>query len=66
MLVVLRNHGLVRLLVMHALTQLQVPWAQFLEMTEEEVAVVVVAREEELEGLEGKESTSTAITSREE
>jgi len=54
------NH--VRLLFMHAVTQLKVPWAQFLEMTEEEVASVIDAREEEPEELEGKELASLAGT----
>ena len=65
LLAILTNHRLVPLLVMHALTQFQVPWAQFLEMMEEELETVITAREEEPEEL-GEEPTSPASSAGEE
>lgn len=44
---VLTNHGLVKLLVVHALSQTSVAWPQSTELAEEELAAMIPAREEE-------------------
>lgn len=46
---VITNHGLVQLLVTHAIARFQIPWEIFWESTEEEIATIIVAREETLE-----------------
>ena len=51
-LVVINHHGLVQLLVMNAIRQISIPWELFRDSTEEEVASVVAAREDEPEAME--------------
>ena len=54
MMAVLSNHGLVKLLVMHAISRLQVSWEELYGSLEEEVAAMVAAREEEPTSLAGQ------------
>ena len=49
---VITNHGLVRLLVMHAIRRFQILRETFCDSTEEEIAAVRAAREEEPEVME--------------
>lgn len=46
--IVITNHGLVQLLVMHVIAQSQILWETFWESTKEEIVAVIATRGEEL------------------
>lgn len=55
--VVITNHGLVRLLVMHVIGRFQIPWETFWDSTEEEIMATRATREEDPKAME--EGTTT-------
>ena len=59
---VLTNHGLVKLLVVHALSLTSVAWAQFTEVEEEELVAMIPTREDEEELMEEEEEAADDAT----
>lgn len=50
--IIITNHGLVQLLVMHAIGWFKIPWETFQDSIKEEITTTSVVREEEPEAME--------------